>query len=96
LRAGELAWYWLKTQEITMPLYIESERAALLVDELAKRRGVSTDEAVEQAVAAALELEKPKMTVMQKLEKFWAEHPMPEPTGEVADKAFFDKLSGDY
>ncbi len=79
-----------------MTLYIQSERAALLVGELAKLRGVSTDEAVELAVAAALEREKPKLTVMQKLEKFWAEHPMPEPTGEVADKAFFDDLSGDY
>ena len=69
--------------------------AARLVDELAKRRGVSTVEAVEQAVAAELEREQPKLTVMQKLEKLWAKYPMPEPTGEVADKTFFDELSGD-
>jgi antitoxin VapB len=93
---GNWLWYLFDDQEIAMTLYIQSERAALLVGELAKLRGVSTDEAVELAVAAALEREKPKLTVMQKLEKFWAEHPMPEPTGEVADKAFFDDLSGDY
>ena len=29
------------------------------------------------------------------LEKFWAEHPVPPPTGLPADKAFFDELSGD-
>jgi len=35
------------------------------------------------------------VTIMQKLEKLWAKHPLPPPTGEVADKAFFDELSGD-
>jgi antitoxin VapB len=31
----------------------------------------------------------------ERLEAFWREHPLPPPTGEKADKAFFDELSGD-
>ncbi len=32
--------------------------------------------------------------IRQRLEQFWADHPLPEKTGEIADNAFFDDLSG--
>jgi antitoxin VapB len=78
-----------------MPLYINYDEVAQLVTELAKRRGTTKREAVKIAVRAALDQDPPPMTPMEKLGKFWAEHPLPPPTGEVADKAFFDALSGD-
>ncbi len=78
-----------------MPLYIKDDEVAQLVTELAKRRGTTKQDAVKLAVQAALEREPPQMTIIEKLHKLWAEHPMPPPTGEVADKAFFDELSGD-
>ncbi len=78
-----------------MPLYIKDEETTQLVNELARRRGVTKSDAVKAAVQAELERDPPELTVMQKLEKFWAEHPVPPPTGLPADKAFFDELSGD-
>jgi antitoxin VapB len=78
-----------------MPLYIKSETTTAKVNRLAKRRGLSKQEAVERAVDAELAKDEPVVTMMQKLQKLWAENPMPPPTGDVADKAFFDELSGD-
>lgn len=78
-----------------MPIYIKDAEVTELVNELARRRGSTKRDAVKAAVEAALENEPKPLSVLEKLEKFWAEHPLPEPTGEVADKAFFDDLSGD-
>jgi len=77
-----------------VPLYIKEAEVTELVNELARRRGTTKRNAVKEAVKAALD-EAPALTIQQKLEKFWAEYPLPEPTGEVADKAFFDELSGE-
>ncbi len=30
----------------------------------------------------------------ERLDAFWAAHPLPEPTGKRPDKAFFDDVSG--
>jgi len=77
-----------------MPLYIKNETTTAKVNKLAKRRGLSKQEAVEIAVDAELAKDEPKLTIMQKLDKLWAENPLPPPTGKLADKAFFDELSG--
>ncbi len=74
-----------------MPLYIKDPE----VTELARRRGTTKRDAVKAAVEAALEKAPKPLSLLEKLEKFWAEHPLPEPTCEVADKAFFDELTGD-
>jgi antitoxin VapB len=78
-----------------MPLFIKDDVAAALVAELASRRGVSKSEAVRQAVKAELEREKKVEPLHQRLERFWAENPMPPRTGIEADKAFFDELWGE-
>lgn len=77
-----------------MPLVIEDEATADLVEQLARRRGVSEQEAVREAVQAELAREA-RPSVPALLKRLWAENPMPPPTGRVADKAFFDELSGE-
>jgi antitoxin VapB len=78
---------------LRMPLFIKDDTTAALVAELAQKRGVSKTDAVRLAVAA--ELERGTPSLMERLEAFWAAHPLGPPTGEPADKAFFDELSGD-
>ncbi len=76
-----------------MPLYIKDDATAELVARLAKLRGVSKQDAVKLAVTAALQRE--EIPLRERLAKLRAAHPLPRPTGKIADKAFFDELSGD-
>ncbi len=78
-----------------MPLYIKDDATAQLVNKLAAQKGTTKQDAVKSAVQAELDRLEADIPLIEKLQKFWAEHPMPPPTGEVADKAFFDDLSGD-
>jgi antitoxin VapB len=78
-----------------MPLYIKDDATAELVARLAKQRGVTKQAAVRLAVQAELDRASPPLSVRERLEKLWAENPLPPPTGKVADKAFFDELSGE-
>ncbi len=75
-----------------MPLYIKDDEVAQLVTELAKRRGTTKQDAVKLAVQAALEWDVP---LRERLAQWHKLHPLPPPTGEIADKAFFDDLSGE-
>jgi antitoxin VapB len=59
---------------------------------LAKRRGTTKQDAVKLAVQAALECDVP---LRERLAQWHKLHPLPPPTGEIADKAFFDDLSGE-
>ena len=78
-----------------MPLYIKDDATAALVEKLAKQRGVTKQDAVRQAVQAELDRIKEAVPLRDRLEAFWRKHPLPPPTGEKADKAFFDELSGE-
>jgi antitoxin VapB len=78
-----------------MPLYIKDDATAELVRELARRRKISKQEAVRVAVAAELKREDEKLSLRERVERLWRENPLPPKTGEVADKAFFDELSGE-
>ena len=78
-----------------MPLYIKDDATAALVGELAKQRGVTKQDAVRQAVQAELDRMKEIIPLRERLEAFWRENPLPPATGQKADKAFFDELSGD-
>ena len=79
-----------------MPLYIKDDETARLVAELAKRTGMTKQDAVKSAVRAKLETFPAKPTAREQLEAFYREFPKPEPTGDLADKAFFDDLSGEF
>ncbi len=78
-----------------MPLYIKDDHTADLVAKLAKQRGITKQDAVRLAVQAALEADIEAVPLSKRLQAFWAENPMPPPTWQKADKAFFDELSGD-
>ena len=77
-----------------MPLYIKDDATAQLVAELAKLRGISKQDAVKQAVRAALEQAEKALPLRDRFAALRAAHPLPPATGETADKAFFDALSG--
>ena len=62
---------------------------------MAKQRGVSKQAAVRQAVQAELDRDASEVPLVERLKQFWADHPMPPPTGMLADDVFFDRLSGD-
>jgi antitoxin VapB len=78
-----------------MPLYIEDGVTTALVDQLAKQRGIITQDAVRLAVQAELDRMKEAILLRDRLEAFWRQHPLPSATGHQADKAFFDELSAD-
>jgi antitoxin VapB len=81
-------------QEATMPLYIKDDATAHLVDQLAKLRGISKQDAVKLAVLAELDRAEAAIPLRDRFAALRTAHPLPPPTGEVADKAFFDELSG--
>lgn len=78
-----------------MPLYIKDETTTRLVNELARRRGVTKQGAVRLAVEAELAREEKTVPLRDRLIRLWEANPLPPRTGLVADKAFFDELSGE-
>jgi antitoxin VapB len=78
-----------------VPLYIKDDATAELVAQLAKKRGVSKQDAVRLAVQAELDRIAEAIPLRKRIEAWRKEHPMPPPTGQKADKAFFDDLSGE-
>jgi antitoxin VapB len=78
-----------------MPLYIKDDTTARLVGELATQRGITKQDAVRLAVTNELERAKEAIPLRERLAAWRQANPMPPPTGEVADKAFYDELSGD-
>jgi antitoxin VapB len=77
-----------------MPLYIKDDATARLVDQLAKMRGISKQDAVKIAVQGELDRAAQAVPLRDRMAAWRAQHPMPPATGEVADKAFYDDLSG--
>lgn len=76
-----------------MPLYIKDDMTAHLVAELAKLRGVSKQDAVKIAVKAELDRAAAVVPLRERFAALRKQHPLPPPTGQAADKAFFDDLS---
>jgi antitoxin VapB len=78
-----------------MPLYIKDDETALLVAELAKLHGLSKQAAVKLAVRAELDRAMEAVPLRERFAALRTAHPLPPPTGDIADKAFFDDLSGE-
>jgi len=78
-----------------MPLYIKDEGTAQLVDQLAKLRGLTKQDAVRLAVKAELKRATEAIPLRDRFAAIRKAHPLPPTTGKVADKAFFDELSGE-
>lgn len=77
-----------------MALYIKDDVTAELVDRLAKLRGTTKQAAVRLAVTAELKRAADAIPLRQRFASLRKAHPLPAATGEAADKAFFDDLSG--
>ena len=75
-----------------MPLFIKDDATAVLVAELAAKRGITKQEAVRQAVQAELDRTARAIPLRERIAAWRREHPLPPPTGQLADKAFFDEL----
>ena len=78
------------------PLTLGSETSEQ-VARAAKRLGVSEEEAIRRALAELLgkpEPVPPRPNLREWLAEYRRQHPLPPPTGLVADKAFYDDLSG--
>lgn len=78
-----------------MPLYIKDDTTAALVAELARKRGISKQDAVRLAVQTELDRMAEAIPLRERIAAWRKEHLMPPRTGKKADKAFFDDLSGD-
>ena len=81
-----------------MTIYLKDEATSRAVRKLAKLRGTTLTDAVRFAVGEALAKESEQnrrqklLNDIKALQDKFAEHPK---SGLVADKAFFDELSGD-
>lgn len=78
-----------------MPLYIKDDATARLVATLAQMRGISKQEAVRLAVQAELDRAAERVPLRERFAALRRAHRLPPPTGQAADKAFFDELSGE-
>jgi antitoxin VapB len=78
-----------------VPLYIKDDDTARLVDQLARMRGLSKQDAVKMAVQAELDRAANLIPLRNRFAAVRAEHPLPPPTGQQADKAFFDEVAGE-
>jgi antitoxin VapB len=78
-----------------MPLYIKDDETARLVAKLAKLRGLTKRDAVRTAVAAELDRAAEAIPLRERFAALRRAYPLPPPTGQIADKAFFDHLSGE-
>ncbi len=78
------------------PLTLDSETSEQ-VARAAKRLGVSEEETIRRALAELLgkpEPVPPRPNLREWLAEYRRQHPLPPPTGLLADKAFYDDLSG--
>jgi antitoxin VapB len=82
-------------KKLIMPLYIKDDMTARLVAQFAKLRGVSKQDAVKIAIQAALDRAREAIPLRDRFAALRQAHKLPPATGNVADKAFFDDLSGE-
>lgn len=78
-----------------MPFYIRDAETEALVREFAHRRQIGLTEAVKLAVRSELRREDDAAPLQERIAKLRAEILSRPATGLVADKRFFDELSGD-
>ena len=78
-----------------MPLFIKDDTTADLVAQLARQRGLTKQDAVKLAVQAELDRSREVIPLRDRFASLREAYPLPPPTGELADKAFFDELSGE-
>lgn len=78
-----------------MALHIKDDNATAAVRELAAARGVSLTDAVRAACEEALARDRRARPVAERLAEVHARVKSAKPTGQKADKAFFDEEWGE-
>ncbi len=79
-------------------LYIKDEETAALAAEVARRLGTTKTEAVRTALRekkATFAAEREKPDIVAWVKDYRLRNPLPPSNGFVADKAFYDWLSGE-
>lgn len=79
-------------------LYIKDDETIAVVTRLAQRTGVSKTALVRDlAMQREAEMNRGdrKASIVAELERYRREHPLPAPTGKLADKSFFDEMWGE-
>ncbi|MGP7795085.1 type II toxin-antitoxin system VapB family antitoxin [Sphingomonas sp. CLY1604] len=74
-------------------LYVKDEETNALAARLARRRGISKTAAVKQALQHELARDAANLPLRERMRIWREEHPLGEPTGLKADKAFYDSLN---
>jgi len=82
-------------QALSAPFLIEDQEIVRMIAQIADERGTAMQEIVKSAMEYYLRRHQAGERGPEWLERFWTDHPLPLPTGLVADKRFFDALSGD-
>ena len=77
-----------------MSFHVRDPKTDAMVRELARKRGIGLTEAIKQAVQAELRQADSEPDFMQQVRRIQDEIASHGRTGFVADKAFFDDLSG--
>ena len=75
-------------------LHVRDEKTDSLVRELARRRGISITDAIHEAVSEALASDDKQPSLWDRTEDLRLRMAAFPPSGKMADKAFYDSLSG--
>ena len=92
--SGQISWRGMVGYPGSAALY-QGRNHDPLVNGLDHQRGLTKHAAVRLAVQAELDRAAAAVPLRARLVRLWAEHPLPPPTGNAADKAFFDDLTGE-
>ena len=74
-------------------LYVKDAEVNALATRLEARRGISKTAAVKLALASDLARDEATVPLRERLAAWRKAHPLGEPTGLEADKAFYDSLN---
>ena len=74
-------------------LYVKDQEANDLAARLALRRGISKTAAVKLALERELARDETTAPLRERLARWRETYPLGEPTGLLADKAFYDSLN---
>lgn len=74
-------------------LFIKDAEAGALAARLAARRGITKTAAVKLALEHELARDVARVPLRERMAAWRAAHPLGEPTGLEADKAFYDSLN---
>lgn len=80
-------------QALSAPFLIEDQDVVRMIARVADERGTEMHEVARLAIEDYAKRHDMAQRGPEWLERYWREHPMPLPTGLVADKRFYDSLN---